>query len=433
MTARALAGWRRRCFGADVPYITYVGKPTERRNLSALIRAFAVLKRAHGLPHKLLIVGADLPGTSPFRSVIAELGLEHDVVIRGHVTHAEMVSVYNAAALFIYPSSYEGFGMPVLEAMACGAPVITLDNTAFPEFAGGVAHLLPDARVETLVTGMLHVLGDEAVAPPDGGGRPPSRRGVRLAIRHPALPGSDDSHRARPGTDEADRDHRTRRGDPQHSSSRVRVTRRAGHGRRRIGPRRRRRGAWAGGHGVPAVFADPGEMIERTRPDIVAVCSPPDLHRAHAELALSRRMSRASAKSRSPPRWRMPMRSSLAAERSGLQVVVNNQFPAMRIHRAARDAIGTPEFGRLLYLHAWHTMRPTAHTEAGWRGTMPRRLGMEFGIHVLDLVRFFFGATPTRILAHMPRPDAGRLRGTRSTWSPWISRMGAPRPRCSIG
>jgi glycosyltransferase involved in cell wall biosynthesis len=159
----ALARWRAKVLAADVPYITYVGKPTERRNLSALIRAFGVLKREHGLPHKLLIVGADLPGTSPFRTVIAELGLDQQVVIRGHVSHAEMTWVYNAAALFVYPSSYEGFGMPVLEAMACGAPVITLDNTAFPEFAGGVAHLLPDARVETLVNGMLHVLGDAAL------------------------------------------------------------------------------------------------------------------------------------------------------------------------------------------------------------------------------------------------------------------------------
>ena len=156
-----LSDWRRSVFGADVPYITYVGKPTERCNLSALIRAFAELKAKRGLPHKFLIVGADLPGTSPFRRVIAELGLEREVVIRGHASHDEMVSVYNAAALFIYPSSYEGFGMPVLEAMACGVPVITLNNTAFPEFAGGVAHLLPDARIETLVEGMRHVLDDD--------------------------------------------------------------------------------------------------------------------------------------------------------------------------------------------------------------------------------------------------------------------------------
>lgn len=157
----ALARWRVTIFGTDVPYITYVGKPTERRNLSALIRAYAELRAKEGLPQKLLIVGADLSGTSPFRKVIAELGLDREVVIRGHMSHEEMVFVYNAAALFIYPSSYEGFGMPVLEAMACGAPVIALDNTAFPEFAGGIAHLLPDARVETLVEGMRHVLGDE--------------------------------------------------------------------------------------------------------------------------------------------------------------------------------------------------------------------------------------------------------------------------------
>jgi glycosyltransferase involved in cell wall biosynthesis len=158
-----LSRWRCTLFGDDTPYITYVGKPTERRNLSALIRAFAQLKTAHALPHKLLIVGADLPGTSPFRQVIAELGIDRDVVIRGHASHDEMVYVYNAAALFVYPSSYEGFGMPVLEAMACGAPVIALDNTAFPEFAGGVAHLLPDAKIETLVEGMQLVLNDESL------------------------------------------------------------------------------------------------------------------------------------------------------------------------------------------------------------------------------------------------------------------------------
>ncbi len=70
--------------------------------------------------------------------------------------------VYNAADLPVYPSSYEGFGMPVLEAMACGTPVIALDETAFPEFAGGIAHLLGDADVTTLEHGIADVLGDRA-------------------------------------------------------------------------------------------------------------------------------------------------------------------------------------------------------------------------------------------------------------------------------
>ena len=169
--------WRVRTLGGDIPYVTYVGKPTERRNLSALIRAFASLKRVHGIPHKLLIVGADLPGTSPFRQVIADLDLESDVVIKGHVTHEEMVLVYNGASCLVYPSSYEGFGMPVLEAMACGTPVIALDNTAFPEFAGGVALLLPDAQVETLVAGIRRVIDDAALRARMGAAGPPRAAG----------------------------------------------------------------------------------------------------------------------------------------------------------------------------------------------------------------------------------------------------------------
>lgn len=158
---KQLAQWRTKIFAADVPFIVYVGKPTERRNLSALIRAFAELKK-DGFPHKFLIVGASLPGTSPFRKVIEELKIETEVFVLDYVTHEEMFLVYNAANLFVYPSSYEGFGMPVLEAMACGAPVIALDNTAFPEFAGGIAHLLKDAEVSTLKEGMTAVLRDEA-------------------------------------------------------------------------------------------------------------------------------------------------------------------------------------------------------------------------------------------------------------------------------
>lgn len=157
---KKLSDWRRKVFGTDVPFIMYVGKPTERRNLSALVRAFAELKQ-EGYPHKFLICGASLPGTSPFRRVIDELGLEADISVLDYVTHEEMPLAYNAASLFVYPSSYEGFGMPVLEAMACGTPVVALDNTAFPEFAGGVAHLLKDAEVETLKKGMTAVLSDD--------------------------------------------------------------------------------------------------------------------------------------------------------------------------------------------------------------------------------------------------------------------------------
>ncbi|HWE49883.1 MAG TPA: Gfo/Idh/MocA family oxidoreductase [Bryobacteraceae bacterium] len=152
-----------------------------------------------------------------------------------------------------------------------------------------------------------------------------------------------------------------------------------------------------------AVFEDPRSMIEATRPDIVAICTPPWLHREQVLLALEHGCHVFCEK---------PLAESLAeademieaADRAGRVVVVNSQFPSMNIHRAAKEAIGSPGFGRLLHLHVWHTMRTDAHTEAGWRGELARRLCFEFGIHVFELVRFLFEDNPVRIIAHMPNP-----------------------------
>jgi glycosyltransferase involved in cell wall biosynthesis len=160
---QSLKKWRLKTFGFDTPYIVYVGKPVERRNISALIRAFGLMKRKKKVPQKLLIVGSDLGGASPFRKVIATEGLTKDVVVLGYVKYQEMPLVYSSADLLVYPSSYEGFGLPVLEAMACGTPVIALNNTSFPEFAGGVAHLLENAEVPTLQQGIETVLSDPSL------------------------------------------------------------------------------------------------------------------------------------------------------------------------------------------------------------------------------------------------------------------------------
>jgi len=150
-----LGQWRKKTLGSDSPFLLYVGKPTLRRNLPNLLRAFAGLD----VPHKLVLIGTALPGTS-FESLINELGINDRVVTVPYANHEEIAIAYNAADIFIYPSSYEGFGMPVLEAMACGAPVITLDNTAFPEFSDGVAWLLKDADVNTLASAITNLLSD---------------------------------------------------------------------------------------------------------------------------------------------------------------------------------------------------------------------------------------------------------------------------------
>jgi glycosyltransferase involved in cell wall biosynthesis len=102
-----------------------------------------MLKGEHRLSHKLVLIGSALPGTS-FQTLADELGMSREIVTVPYASHEEIALAYNASSVLLYPSSYEGFGMPVLEAMACGTPVIALNNTAFPEFAGGVALLLED-------------------------------------------------------------------------------------------------------------------------------------------------------------------------------------------------------------------------------------------------------------------------------------------------
>ena len=158
----ALREFRQRSLGADVPFILYVGKPIRRHNIAPMLEAYSRLLRQGVTEHRFLFIGAGLPGID-VAPLVADLGLEHHVTLVDHAGPETVALAMQASSLLIYPSSYEGFGMPVLEAMACGVPAIALDNTAFPEFAGGVAYLAPDAAVETLFRAMDEVLHDEGM------------------------------------------------------------------------------------------------------------------------------------------------------------------------------------------------------------------------------------------------------------------------------
>jgi glycosyltransferase involved in cell wall biosynthesis len=157
--ASRLSQWRRERLGQDVPCLLYVGKPTKRRNLPNLIQAFAALKHERGLPHKLVLIGTGSAGAR-FLEMASSLGIGDEVVPIDFADPAEIALAYNASEMLIYPSSYEGFGMPVLEAMACGTPTIALNNTAFPEFSAGIAELLEDAQPETLQEAIAKLLDD---------------------------------------------------------------------------------------------------------------------------------------------------------------------------------------------------------------------------------------------------------------------------------
>ena len=112
------------------------------KNCDGLLRAWA-LARGELTGRQLVIVGAgrDEKYLARLHSLAAELGIAGDVVFTGGVPLAETVSFYQAADVFVYPSFNETFGLPILEAMACGCPVVTSDTSAMPETAGGAAVL----------------------------------------------------------------------------------------------------------------------------------------------------------------------------------------------------------------------------------------------------------------------------------------------------
>jgi predicted dehydrogenase len=151
------------------------------------------------------------------------------------------------------------------------------------------------------------------------------------------------------------------------------------------------------------VFESQHDMLKATQPDIVAICTPPWLHQEQVLLSLEHGCHVFCEKPLAEDLTQAD-RMVEASRHARRLVVVNNQFPYMKIHLAAKERIGSPQFGELLYLHAWHTMRTNDQTEAGWRGELARRLCFEFGIHVFELVRFFFEQNPIRLLAHMPNP-----------------------------
>jgi D-apiose dehydrogenase len=155
--------------------------------------------------------------------------------------------------------------------------------------------------------------------------------------------------------------------------------------------------------GLPAVWQTPEAMLEQTKPDVVSVCTPPALHRDHCLLAMRAGCHVFCEK---PLAEDLPQADEIiaAADETRRLVAVNNQFPSMKIYSAAKRLVGSPVFGRLLFLQACQTFRSTELTEAGWRGQLERRVCFEFGVHVFELIRFFFDATPVRIFARMPNP-----------------------------
>ncbi len=147
-------------YGLYGPFVLYVGTIEPRKNLVRLIQAFAQLKK-RGLPHKLVMVGQAGWHCAPIFAEAERLGLARDVIFTGYVPSEDLPALYSLAESMAFPSLYEGFGLPVLEALACGAPVVTSHSSSLTEVAGDAAMLIDPLNVDELA-GALYRLHKDA-------------------------------------------------------------------------------------------------------------------------------------------------------------------------------------------------------------------------------------------------------------------------------
>lgn len=117
-------------------FILTLGNLEPRKNLGRLVEAYGALRKGGRIEHKLVIVGRARWRESELHSVVRGRGLVGEVIFTGYIPQEDLPLLYNAADLFLFPSLYEGFGLPPLEAMACGTPVIASNSSSLPEVVG---------------------------------------------------------------------------------------------------------------------------------------------------------------------------------------------------------------------------------------------------------------------------------------------------------
>lgn len=160
--AAALARFRAER-GVPERFALYLGTLEPRKNVERLIEAYARLKRAGEIPHKLVLGGARGWLYDRIFARVRELSLEEDVLFTSYIPYHELPLWYNCADIFIYPSLYEGFGLPPLEAMACGTPVVTSSGSSLPEVVGTAALTVDPLDVSAIAAAIARILNEPSL------------------------------------------------------------------------------------------------------------------------------------------------------------------------------------------------------------------------------------------------------------------------------
>ncbi|MCA9472006.1 MAG: glycosyltransferase family 4 protein [Nitrospirales bacterium] len=146
--------------GQQIPYVLSVAGADPTKNLVSLIDAFSQLPDNVRTRHQLLLIG-DIKPQGTIRDLVDERGLTRQVVFTGIISDEKLVRYYQDASVFVFPSLYEGFGLPALEAMACGCPVVCSNTSSLPEVVGDAALMVTPTDVTALEQSIRQVLTDE--------------------------------------------------------------------------------------------------------------------------------------------------------------------------------------------------------------------------------------------------------------------------------
>jgi glycosyltransferase involved in cell wall biosynthesis len=146
-------------YGLGEYYALYVGNFMPHKNLPRLLRAWSALPEALRSSHRLVLAGGALAGRAALRALADSLGLGDCVVFPGLVADADLPALYGGAAALVQPSLEEGFGLPALEAMACGTPVVASRRGALPEVVGDAGVLVDPEDERALASALARVLG----------------------------------------------------------------------------------------------------------------------------------------------------------------------------------------------------------------------------------------------------------------------------------
>jgi alpha-1,3-rhamnosyl/mannosyltransferase len=149
-------------YGLPRPYLLFLGGEKPHKNVRNVLRAFGQARRDRALPHALVLAGPMPKNRSRVEALIAALDLESRVHRPGVVPEADLPGLFAGADAFLYPTLYEGFGLPVVEAMACGVPVLTSATSALQEIAGGYAYLVDPMDVDAIARGIVDLATDPA-------------------------------------------------------------------------------------------------------------------------------------------------------------------------------------------------------------------------------------------------------------------------------